>query len=204
MIVFFGGIIFAYMVGSIPTSYIVGKATSGIDLRNRGSRNLGATNAFRVLGWKVGVVVLLCDILKGALPVLFLPGVIERLGGAIIPTSDIALAVGIAAIVGHTFTVFMKFKGGKGVATSLGVFLALAPLPLAITLAASLAIIWLTHYVSAGSIAGAVLLPVLIRLFYPNRISLLCVTVAVAILILVRHRSNIRRLLRGEENKLFT
>ena len=191
------------MLGSIPTSYLVGKAMKGIDLREHGSGNLGATNAFRVLGWKTGLFVLACDTLKGALPVIFLPGAVLSRGCDLLSVPNLALVIGLATILGHIFTVFMKFKGGKGVAASMGVFIALAPVPFLITLIVCLFIIGITRYVSAGSLAGAIMLPALVIVFHSDRAPLCVFTAVVGILIIIRHRSNIRRLLRGEENKLF-
>lgn len=196
-------LILSYVIGSIPSSYLAGKGFRGVDIREHGSGNLGATNAFRVLGWKIGLFVLICDMLKGALPVFLFPQAIIKWGGVAWDSGNIAILVGATAILGHVFTIFMRFKGGKGVAASMGVFLALAPLPFLITLTVSLVIIFTTHYVSAGSVAGAVLLPVLVIFFYPGRWSLILVTVLVGFLLIIRHRSNIKRLIQGKENKLF-
>ena len=204
MIVFIICLLAAYLIGSIPTSYLVGKLARGIDLREHGSGNLGATNAFRVLGWKIGVFVLICDVLKGAVPVLVFSGIAAEKGGfGLAKHNNIGLVIGLAAIMGHMFTIFMKFKGGKGVAASMGVFLALAPIPFLITFAVSALIIGVTRYVSAGSIIGSILLPVLVYIFYPDRVFFIIFTIIVGILVIVRHRSNIVRLLKGRENKLF-
>jgi len=202
--VFICFILISYLIGSIPTSYLVGKGIGRIDLRRHGSGNLGATNAFRVLGWKIGVFVLCCDIIKGALPVIFLPKLATEAANPGIALHNMALIIGLAAILGHVFTVFMRFKGGKGVATSMGVFLALVPYPLLIALGISLIIIGATRYVSAGSLVGAIVLPILVYIFHPDRISLVVFTALVGILVIVRHRSNIIRLIKGKENKLFT
>ena len=203
MFIFIISLLAAYLIGSIPTSYLVGKMTRGIDLRRQGSGNLGATNAFRVLGWKIGVFVLICDVLKGAVPVLVFSGIVAEKGGLGLAKHNIGLVIGLAAILGHMFTVFMNFRGGKGVAASMGVFLALAPLPFLITFAACALIIGLTRYVSAGSLAGAGLLPVLVYVFYPERVFFLVFTAVVGLLVIIRHRSNIVRLVNGKENKLF-
>ncbi|MBN1900175.1 glycerol-3-phosphate 1-O-acyltransferase PlsY [Candidatus Sumerlaeota bacterium] len=203
MFIFVSFLILSYLVGSIPSSYLAGKGFRGIDLRKHGSGNLGATNAFRVLGWKIGVFVLICDMLKGALPVFFFPGIIARWGEIAWDQGNIAILIGAASILGHVFTLFMRFKGGKGVATSMGVFLALVPVPFLMTLAVSLLIIAATHYVSAGSLTGAVLLPLLVIFFYPRRLPLILVSLLVGILLVIRHRPNIKRLIQGKENKLF-
>jgi len=203
MIVLLIALLAAYLIGSIPTSYLVGKLARGIDLREHGSGNLGATNAFRVLGWKIGVFVLICDVLKGAVPVLVFSGIVAERGGFGLAKYNIGLLIGLAAIMGHIFTIFMKFKGGKGVAASMGVFLALAPLPFLIAFSASILLISVTRYVSAGSLIGAILLPILVYIFYPDRVFFIIFTIIVGILLIVRHRSNIVRLLKGRENKLF-
>ncbi len=203
MVLFFLTIIVTYIVGSIPTSYILGKILRGVDLRTRGSGNLGATNAFRVLGWKIGLAVLVGDMLKGALPVLFLPSFLEGRGFSALSVPTLALVIGLVAILGHVFTIFMRFRGGKGVATTMGVFAALAPLPFIIALSVSLALIAITRYVSVGSIIGAVLLPALIALMRPERKALFVIALIAGFVIIVKHRANIRRLIRGEENKIF-
>jgi acyl phosphate:glycerol-3-phosphate acyltransferase len=203
MFYFFAGLIISYLVGSIPTSYIVGMKLRGIDLRKCGSGNLGATNAFRVLGWKIGVIVLLIDMIKGILPVLLLPGPIAKAGVSFLAAHNIALLMGLAAIIGHIFSIFMQFKGGKGVATSMGVFLALAPAPFAITLVFCLILIFVTRIVSLASLIGAIMLPVLVYVFYPERLSLILFVSLIGLIIIVRHRANIKRLLQGKENKIF-
>ena len=186
--------VLSYLVGAFPTSLLAGKLTKGIDLREHGSRNLGATNVYRVLGWKVAVPVALIDIAKGALPVLvFAPRVS--------PSLVVALLMGIAAILGHVYSVFVGFKGGKGVATGAGVMLALAPKALGISAVVWGLLVWLTGYVSVASIAGALILPVSMLLLYPDRQELLWLTVIIALAITWLHRANIRRLLNGTENR---
>ena len=195
-------LVVSYLIGSIPTSYILGMRLCGVGLRKSGSGNPGATNAFRVLGWKIGVSVLLIDILKGFLPTLLV--LKWKGGGGVMAPADMALLAGIAAIAGHMFTVFLRFKGGKGVATGVGVFLALAPKALLPTLAVCLLIIAVSRYVSLGSLIGSALLPVLIGVFYPERTLLIFITAAIGLMLIIRHRSNIGRLLRGKEHKLFS
>lgn len=190
----------SYLAGSIPTSYILGMRLRGVDLRKSGSGNLGATNAFRVLGWKIGVAVLAIDILKGYIPTL---AVLMWGGGGSLSSQNAALLAGLAAILGHMFTVFMHFKGGKGVATSMGVFLALAPKAFLLTLAVCLIIIAVSRYVSLGSLTGAVLLPILIRVFYPEWTTLFVITLVIGLMLIIKHRANIGRLLRGREHKIF-
>src|SRR5215210_615667 len=147
----------SYLLGAVPTSYLVSRAFAKIDLRQHGSGNLGATNLYRVLGWKYAVPVALFDIAKGAIPVLvFAPRVSN--------SELFALACGVAAIVGHVFSVFVRFKGGKGVATAAGVMLGLTPLALAVVASVWAVLVLLTGYVSLGSIAAAAILPLAVYL----------------------------------------
>ena len=182
----------AYFTGAIPTSFIVAR-TRGVDLRTQGSGNLGATNAFRVLGWKAAAPVFIVDILKGFFPTFFFP----RWDHSSITL--LAFAYGAAAIVGHVFSIYVRFKGGKGVATSAGVLLALAPAAVLIGLAIWTAIVFATGYVSLGSIVAAALLPLVIYLFY-GASPILVLAVALALFVIFAHRANIKRLLRGEEH----
>jgi glycerol-3-phosphate acyltransferase PlsY len=185
----------SYLVGAIPTSYLVGRLFKGIDLREHGSRNLGATNLYRVLGWRYAVPVGLFDAAKGAIPVLlFAPHV---------SASELfALLCGVTAVLGHVFSVFVRFRGGKGVATAAGVMLALAPAALGIALLVWLALVGLTGYVSLGSIAAAAVFPLAVLLLErPSRAEILWIDVALAAGIIWLHRANIRRLLNGTENR---
>jgi glycerol-3-phosphate acyltransferase PlsY len=187
----------AYAVGSIPFAYLAG-AAAGVDLRTQGSGNLGATNVFRVLGWKIGILVFLADALKGAIPVLLLPPRIQAPGDPVLW----ALACGVAAILGHVRPLYLGFrKGGKGVATAAGVFCALAPLPMLITFAAFVAIVLGTGYVSLGSLAAAALLPVLLFATHGATSPLFIVSVVIACFVYWTHRANIGRLRRGEEHR---
>ncbi|MGQ0560454.1 MAG: glycerol-3-phosphate 1-O-acyltransferase PlsY [Gemmatimonadota bacterium] len=183
----------AYMTGAIPTSYIVGRA-KGIDLRAHGSGNLGATNAFRVLGWRAATPVFLLDIAKGSFPAFFFP----RWDGVDAPL--LALAYGAAAIVGHVFSVYVRFKGGKGVATSAGVLLALAPAAAGAAIALWAALVFLTGYVSLASIVAAAVLPFLILGLHGSS-PVFWLSLALAAFVIFAHRANIGRLLRGEEHR---
>jgi glycerol-3-phosphate acyltransferase PlsY len=189
------GLLLAYAAGSIPTAYLAGRAKR-VDLRKHGSGNLGATNAWRVLGWKIGLAVYVIDTLKGALPVLLLP----RTAAA---PELAALAYGIAAIVGHVRPVFLGFqKGGKGVATAGGVFVALAPAALAVAFAVFVAVFLASGYVSLGSLSAALVLPFAIAGFSGWRITpTLLVSIPVAAFVFWTHRANIGRLRRGEESR---
>jgi glycerol-3-phosphate acyltransferase PlsY len=185
----------AYLIGAIPTSYIIGKAFHGIDLREHGSGNLGATNAFRVLGAKSAVPVVIVDIAKGFVPTwLFAP-----LAGA---GFGWTLGFGAAAIVGHMFSVWVGFKGGKGMATSAGVFLGLAPWAVLVSLLLWVGLTFATGYVSVGSIAAAVAMPILVALTpHSGGNTLLWFSLGLAAVVVWAHRANIRRLARGEENR---
>jgi len=184
----------AYLVGAFPTSYVAGRLFKGIDLREHGSRNLGATNVYRVLGWKFAVPVAIVDILKGTLPVVaFAPRVSD--------STLVAMLVGAMAVVGHVFSVFVGGKGGKGVATSAGVMLGLAPAAVGICMLIWLVLVRTTGYVSLGSMLGAAALPIGLYVLHPDRRELVLPSVALAALIVFLHRANIRRLLDGTENR---
>ena len=185
----------SYLVGAIPTSYLAGRLFRGIDLREHGSKNLGATNVYRTLGWKYAIPVGLFDIAKGAVPVLvFAPRVSD--------SQVFALACGIAAILGHVFSVFVRFRGGKGVATAAGVMLGLTPLALGVAALTWLAIVALSGYVSLASIAAAAVFPVAVYFLERlERPEILWLDVLVAVAIVWLHRANIRRLLDGTESR---
>ena len=194
------GLVLAYVVGSIPAAYIAGKVTRGIDLRQHGSGNLGATNVYRVLGAKVAVLVLLFDAAKGAAPVALFPKLIDGSAPDSPAATLWAIAFGIAAIIGHVRPVFLLWKGGgKGVATAAGVFGALAPVAMGVTVVAWLAVLIVSGYMSLASLAGATVLPIVIVLLYGVRSPLFVVSVLVAAFVFWNHRSNIGRLRRGEE-----
>lgn len=187
-------LIASYLLGSIPTSYLTVRLLKGQDLRTLGSGNLGATNLFRVLGWKYAIPVGLFDMMKGAVPVLvFAP----RAGG----TDMAAIVLGLAAITGHVFSVFVGFKGGKGVATGAGVVLGLAPWAFLTALALWAIVVKTTGYVSLGSIVASGTLPLAVYILHPERRPLLWVFGGLAAAILLLHRANIRRLLAGTENR---
>jgi acyl phosphate:glycerol-3-phosphate acyltransferase len=185
-------LVVAYLLGAVPASYIAGRLAQGIDLREHGSGNLGATNTFRVLGARVAAPVMLFDILKGTAPVVLFP----RWDGA--AAWGWALAYGAAAIVGHVFSVYMRFRGGKGVATAAGVFLALAPLQLLGGLAVWLAVLRGTRMVSAASISAA-LAVALLAVVTPVRAEVRLLALGVVAFVVLAHRSNLVRIMRGEE-----
>lgn len=188
----------AYLIGSIPTGLWLGRLTKGVDVRTQGSGNIGATNVFRVLGAKLGVTVLVLDAFKGALPVILLPAIL----GIRPPTAFHDVMIGFAAILGHVFSLFLDFRGGKGVATALGVFLAVSPSPTLITLLLAIIILARWGYVSAMSCSGAVLLPVMMFLLGEN-VLILFVTSLLALVIIVRHRANLIRILKGTESRIW-
>lgn len=189
-------LVLSYLVGATPTSYLVGKALHGVDLREHGSGNLGATNAFRVLGWRSALPVMLVDVAKGFVPAALFP----RLAGAGLSWT---LAFGAAAICGHMFSVWVHFRGGKGVATSAGVFLALAPGAVGAAAVVWALVVAATRYVSLGSIVAALALPVFVALSDPEGgRGLVGFTVALAAAVVWAHRSNLRRLLKGEESRI--
>jgi glycerol-3-phosphate acyltransferase PlsY len=188
-------LVLAYLAGSVPTSFIVGKLFHSIDLREHGSGNLGATNAFRVLGAKSALPVVLLDMAKGLVPVWLFP----TLAGA---GFSWTLAYAAAAIVGHMFSVWVGFRGGKGIATSAGAFLALAPWAVLGGLLVWCAVTFPTGYVSVGSIVTALVLPLLVALTpHQGGASLIWFAGALALVVVWAHRGNIRRLGRGEEHR---
>jgi glycerol-3-phosphate acyltransferase PlsY len=190
-------LVLAYVVGSFPTAYLVGKA-NGVDLRTVGSGNLGATNVFRTLGWKWGLLVYVVDFLKGLLPVLYLPALAGMPGGA----SGWAMAFGVLAILGHVKPVFLLGKGGgKGVATASGVFVALAPIAAGLAVAAFVVCVALTRYVSLGSLVGAAVLAATL-VVRDGASPLTWLGCTIAAFVFYTHRDNIGRLRRGEERRI--
>lgn len=195
-------LLIAYVCGSIPTSVWWGRAFFGIDIREHGSRNAGATNTFRVLGWRAGIPVLLIDIAKGFVPVRVLP----NFSGLEVDSPDwMWLRVGLvlAAVIGHLYPVFAGFKGGKGVATSFGGVLAVHPGAAVICVGVFALIFSLTRYVSLGSLCAALAFPLAIILIY-GEVNGVKIGFAVLLCVIVfyTHRHNIGRLIRGEENRM--
>jgi len=188
-------LIFAYLSGSIPTGVILAKAFSNVDPRTQGSKNIGATNIYRTAGKKLGVITLLGDILKGLIPVVIARGALEShfwIG-----------AVALAAFLGHLYPIFLKFKGGKGIATGLGAFLALAPLSAILSLLVFLAAVYKWRYISLGSLTATAAFPIFLALLNPHPIYI-PFAVIIGVLIFYRHRENIERLLGGRESKFGT
>lgn len=188
------GIILSYFIGAIPSGVIIGKKFKNIDIREHGSKNSGATNAYRVLGAKLGITVFVMDVLKGIIPIYL--GILFNL------EPHRLVYLGVAAIIGHTFSPYLKFKGGKGVATSLGVFLILVPKTILFVFAVFAIIVYFSKYISLGSITAAFLFPFVNYFFYRNdKIEVTVLGALVATYIIYKHKSNIARLLKGEENK---
>lgn len=184
----------SYLLGSLPTSWIVVKLVKGQDLRKLGSGNLGATNLYRQLGWRWALPAALIDVGKGVVPVLLFG---PRAGGG----DSMALLLGLTAVLGHVFSVFVNFKGGKGVATGAGVVIGLAPWAALVAVVLWGIIVKVTGYVSLGSVvASAALVPALWFL-YPDRRGLVWPFAVLALMIIVLHRANIQRLLKGTEHR---
>ena len=186
-------ILFGYGVGSLPLGYFVASRAKGIDLRRVGSGNVGAANAYRSAGLAAAIIVILVDVAKGASSVFFAA---RFATGAADP-----VAAGIAAIIGHVYPVWLRFHGGKGVATACGVFWMLAPLATAISATVFVLVVWLTRYVSLGSIVATVVLPPLALLTDKSLAVVIGAGVA-AIVIVQRHRANLSRLQQGVERRL--
>jgi glycerol-3-phosphate acyltransferase PlsY len=185
-------IIISYLLGSISFSYFIAKIWMGIDIRNYGSGNAGATNVLRVLGTKPAIIALLGDALKGIIAVYL---------GKLTGDESIMLLCGLAVVIGHNWPIFLKFKGGKGIATSLGVILTISPLSSLILIIIGVLIIYITRYVSLGSITSAIILPFIFYMLHKSGYYLIFALV-LTFLALFRHRSNIQRLLSGKESKL--
>jgi glycerol-3-phosphate acyltransferase PlsY len=195
MLAALGWLVASYLLGAVPTSHLVSRSIAHIDLRQHGSGNLGATNLYRVLGWKYAVPVALFDMAKGVIPVTVFARQVSR-------SELFAISCGIAAILGHVFSVFVRFKGGKGVATAAGVMLGLTPVALGVAALVWGLVVGLTGYVSLGSIAAAAVLPLAVYLLEPpDTPVLLWLDVLIAAGVIALHRRNIQRLLNGTENR---
>lgn len=191
----------AYLLGSIPSSVWIGKIFYGIDVREHGSGNAGTTNTIRILGYKAGIPVFIIDALKGWFAV-FLTKIVFGYFPSIEMPEYMSLIAAVAVVLGHIFPVFAGFRGGKGVATLLGVGFGLIPIPALIALGIFMLVLFCFGYVSLASITAAVTLPFITYFFVmPDKILLLLLTIAVAIFLPITHRQNIKRLLNGTENK---
>ncbi|HOI30604.1 MAG TPA: glycerol-3-phosphate 1-O-acyltransferase PlsY [Melioribacteraceae bacterium] len=207
-------VVLSYLVGSIPTSIILSKLLKGIDIRQHGSGNAGGTNVFRVLGWKWGVLTIILDAFKGAIAVVL----VARLYLDSFPFSNITpfddftlvqIICGIAAVIGHIWTVFAGFKGGKGIATALGFLITLITIDMLLALAVFTLTVTLSRYISLGSMMAAVSLPIILvvreNIFgveIPGYQTILPFVVGLVLLVLYTHRKNIDRLIKGSESKI--
>jgi glycerol-3-phosphate acyltransferase PlsY len=207
-------IILSYLIGSIPTSIIISKAARGIDIREHGSGNAGGTNVMRVLGWKHGLLVILLDAFKGVLAVV----VVARLHYGSMPFENatpfddftlVQIIAGISAVIGHIWTVFAGFKGGKGIATALGMLLMIVTVDMLIAIGVFILVVTFSRYVSLGSLAGAVAVPLALivrenvfNVDIPNYNTLLPFLILVSLLVIFTHRKNVVRLLNGNESKI--
>jgi glycerol-3-phosphate acyltransferase PlsY len=190
-------LVICYLVGAIPTGLIVGRMFGGIDVREHGSKNIGMTNVWRVLGWKLGMLTLVVDAGKAFLAV----GFTWKLLGAGGTIGAIEVVSALAALMGNFVNVFLGGKGGKGIATSLGVYLAVAPVPILLALAGFLILLGLTRYVSVGSITAALVLGTSTFVLYgPGLLSL--ITAIISIIAIYKHKANIQRLMNGTESKV--
>jgi acyl phosphate:glycerol-3-phosphate acyltransferase len=193
--------VLAYFLGSIASAVWIGKLFHGIDIREFGSGNAGATNVIRILGWKTGIPVLLIDIAKGWMAA-YLPVFFNLADPGSATMTSLQILTGLTAIVGHVFPVFAGFRGGKGVGTTFGVLLALHPLLTASCIGVFLAVLFITGYVSLSSMSAGLAFPVLLFLVFPTPSILFKVfSVFVAIALILTHKKNISRLLKGEESK---
>lgn len=206
--------VLSYLVGSIPTSIIVARALKGIDIRQHGSGNAGGTNVIRVLGWKAGVFTILMDMAKGLLATI----VIARLMEGPIPFENrtpfddftlVQIIAGCSAILGHIWTLFAGFRGGKGIATAAGMLIGVAPVEVAVAFSVFGLVFLFTHYVSLGSLSAAVAFPLtmyfrenVFMVDVPGYNTLIFFSIGISLLIIYTHRANIRRLLKGTENKI--
>ncbi len=192
--------LFGYLLGSIPTGLLLTRLFSGVDPRKAGSRNIGATNVFRTSGKTLGILTLIGDMSKGWIPVWIglQWGITDQWG----VTADQWIAlIGLSPLLGHVFSIFLGFRGGKGVATAVGIYLSISPIAVLIELFLFAGILWKWKYISLGSITCALTIPILIAYFRSDAQVYFIMSVIIAGLILYRHQSNISRLLQGTENK---
>ncbi len=206
--------VLSYLVGSIPTAIIVARVMRGIDIRQHGSGNAGGTNVIRVLGWKAGLFVIVCDMAKGLLATM----VMSRLMFGALPFANttpfddyvvVQIIAGCAAMIGHIWTLFAGFKGGKGIATAGGMLIGIAPLEVAVSLGVFMIVFLISHYVSLGSLSAASSFPLTMFLrenvfmaHIPSYNTLIWFSIAISLLVIYTHRANIQRLIKGTENRI--
>lgn len=214
MYLLFTIIILSYLIGSIPTSIIISRLTKGIDIRNYGSGNAGGTNVFRVIGWKYGLLVILLDALKGAVAVI----IVARMHYGAIPFENftpfddftlVQIIAGVSAVIGHVWTIFAGFRGGKGIATALGMLMTIITIDMLVAIGVFILVVLISKYISLGSIIGALSVP-LILIIRENIFNvdiegyhtILPFSIAICVLIIYTHRANISRLYKGNENRI--
>lgn len=207
-------VVLSYLIGSIPSSLWTGRIFYDIDIRNHGSGNAGATNTFRILGWKAGTAVLLFDFGKGLFCTTVIAGLAWKIAGGPVSLysgweveSMVVIFSGVAAVIGHMYPVYAGFSGGKGAATATGMLYGIEPISISITLAVFLIVMFTTRYVSLGSIAGSVTYPIsqlILRYVFKWEIdgSIILFSSILALAIIVKHKGNIKRLLDGNENRI--
>jgi len=195
-------IITAYLIGSIPTALLISRKYFGIDIREYGSGNMGATNAFRILGAKFGTIIMAIDVMKGMVAVglfyllpFYMSNELER--------TNFMIALGLSSVIGHIFPVFADFKGGKGVATILGMLLAIQPFVALACIGVFLVVLYLTRYVSLSSILGAIMLPICVLwIWNEDELTYRIFTLLVAAMVIITHQKNISRIIKGAENRV--
>jgi len=204
LIFIFIGIILSYIIGSFPTSILTGKITKQIDIRNYGSQNAGATNVFRVLGWKPALFVIIVDIFKGWFPTYFFSSYFNLDNS--FDLGVLKIIFGFCSVLGHSYTIFANFKGGKGIGTLLGMLIALFPIAIPLCMGVFLLSLIFTGYVSVGSILASIFLPIFLLILpllgaNPPDFSLLIFSLLVPFFVIFTHQSNISRLRKGNENQ---
>lgn len=194
----------SYLLGSFPTSIIFGKLFRGIDIRDYGSGNAGGTNAFRVMGWKIGISVMIIDLAKGLIATVLISQI--RIDAISLAPVYLQIIAGFSAVIGHIWTIFAGFHGGKGVGTAAGMLIGLYPVAFIVIFIIFLIVLFTTRYVSVSSMTAAVSLPVVLlildKLGRPYKTPLMVLSIIIAILIIFTHRSNIGRLMAGTENRV--
>jgi len=192
-LIFITTLIISYLIGAIPCGVVLTRLTGAGDVRNSGSGNIGATNVYRTAGRKLGILTLVGDIIKGVIPVVYAIAVADM-------TVEQTAMIACATFLGHLYPVYLGFKGGKGVATALGIYLVLSPLSVLFAAILFISLVWIWRYVSLGSIMSAAAIPVLIY-FLESSTPLLFASLFISTMVIWRHRENIGRLLSGTENK---
>ncbi|MEI9478566.1 MAG: glycerol-3-phosphate 1-O-acyltransferase PlsY [Deltaproteobacteria bacterium] len=191
--------LFGYLLGSVPTGLLITKLFSKMDPRHAGSQNIGATNIYRTAGKRLGILTLVGDVLKGVIPIGIAVHLVGNQWGV---PADVWIAfAGLSPIVGHIFPIFLGFKGGKGVATALGIYLAISPTAVLFELFIFLGVVWKWRFISLASITCVLTIPILIAFFISDSQAYFVLSVIIAALVIYRHQSNISRLLQGTESK---